>query len=154
MMDPITIISAVSVVAKLCTKIVQGLVVFDEAVKTFSAEINSLTIILFAIGNTFENPVKARSILSSPTTLQHWRNVQQMLSNCRETLEEFERIVIIATQGNPGLSSKPMIWLKLVSREPKIALIRQKLTAYKDMLNMSLQSVTLYVPENHHPSEC
>lgn len=147
-MDPLTIISGVTSLVKLCSKlftIVNDLNLVDESVNVLITEIKSLSTVLVAIENTFKDPIQANAVLSSPIALQHWRNVQQMLENCKETLKEFEVIVRNINRSDSRILHKPVKLINFTRRAGQLELIKQKLIAYREMLNMSLQSVTLYV---------
>src|SRR5208282_4106527 len=148
MIDPLTIVTGVTSLTKLCFKlftVINDLNLVDESVTALIAEIKSLSTVLVAIGNTFTDPVQANAVLSSPISLQHWQNVQQMLENCKETLEEFEGIVKNINESDSRILRKPVKLINLTSSAGPLALVRQKLAAYRGILNMSLQTVTLYV---------
>jgi hypothetical protein len=94
-MDPLTIATGVTSIAKLCSKLftfVRDMNLVDERVNVL-VEIESLKAILVAISNVFNDPVQSSSALSSPIAVQHWQNIQKMLGNCEDTLKEFERMV-------------------------------------------------------------
>jgi hypothetical protein len=95
-MDPLTIATGVTSIAKLCSKLftlVRDMNLVDERVNVLVVEIESLKAILVAISNVFNDPVQSNSALSSPIAVQHWQNIQKMLGNCEDTLKEFERMV-------------------------------------------------------------
>ena len=153
MIDPLTIVTGVTSLTKLCFKlftVINDLNLVDESVNALIAEIKSLSTVLVAIGNTFTDPVQANAVLSSPISLQHWQNVQQMLEDCKETLEEFEGIVKNINESDSRILRKPVKLINLTSRAGPLALVRQKLAAYRGILNMSLQTVTLYVSKRFH----
>ena len=148
MIDPITIATAASGLATACGKLftlINNLFLVDESVRVLIIEIESLSTVLIAIGNTFNDPAQAGDALSSQTAQRHWQNVQRMLENCRETLREFQWIVDNISRSDSRTLRRPAKLISLASRSPQLALIQQKLAAYREMLNMSLQMVTLYV---------
>jgi hypothetical protein len=148
-MDPLSIATGVTSLAKLCSQLftfVNDMNLVDERVNTLVVEIDSLRTVLVAISNVFSDPVQSKSALSSPIAVQHWQNIQQMLGNCEDTLNVFGSMVGKIDVPERGVLRKPAKLITFRNEEGRLSLIKQKLTTYKLMLTMSLQSLTLFVP--------
>jgi hypothetical protein len=118
----------------------------DERVQGLAIEIESLKAVLVAVADIFNDPIQAGLALSSPLSIQHWKNIEQMLGNCKDTLAEFEQLMESLNRSEFRVARKPVKFIAFTNREGRIALIKQKLTTYRGMLTVSLQSFTLCVP--------
>jgi hypothetical protein len=147
-MDPLTIATGIASLVKVCSKlftIVRNMGLIDKRVSVLAIEIESLKTVLVAVADIFNDPIQAELALSSPISLQHWKNIQQMLMYCKDTLTEFERLVESVNQSEFRVARKTAKFIAFTNQEGQISLIRQKLTTYRAMLTMSLQSFTLFV---------
>lgn len=146
-MDPLTIATGVISLGKLCSKLftfIRDMNLVDERVNVLAIEIDSLKTVLVAIANIFNDPDQAGATLSTPIALQHWQNVNQMLQNCKDTLTDFEGIVENIKRPEFRVARKPAKMIALANKEGQLTSIKEKLTTYRVMLTMSLQSVTLF----------
>lgn len=143
-MDPLTIATAAVSITKLCSQIytfIRDMTSVDKSISVLIIEIESLSTVLIAIGNTFNDSVQVTVALSSPIVSQHWQNIQKMLEDCKEALQEFESITENINQSGTQILLKPVQLISLKNSTGKITLIKQKLAAYREMLNMSLHCI-------------
>jgi len=118
----------------------------DERVNALAVEIDVLKTVLGQIATIFNNPVQSGPAFSAPTAIQHWQNVNQMLANCKDTLTEFEGIVEKIHRSEFPVARRAAKMIVLSNKEGKLTMMKEKLTTYKMMLTLSLQSVTLLPP--------
>ena len=151
-MDPITIATTSATLVSTCTKLwgyINKIQNVDTAVQVLQLEITSLSQVLGSIGSSFNDPTLAKAALDKQTghEAQHWQHVKLSMEDCKGTLASLERTLEGVTKVSGGLFRRPKTQIKLDMKAVEIALFQQRLTAYRQTMQLSLQMITVYVPQ-------
>jgi len=154
-MDPISIAATAATIAQQCIRVSSFLYSFircgtniDETVTVLSTEVESLQRNLTAIAESCRLP-SVRSAAQNSEEQAHWDTLEQSLNDCKDTLETLERSLasVQSTRARKGgkfvnFISKRITW---DSTSQELFRIRQKVTAYRETIGLSLQWISLYV---------
>jgi hypothetical protein len=149
-MDPISIATTSATLVSTCTKLwgyINKIQNVDTTVQVLQLEITSLSQVLGSIGSSFNDPTLAKAALEKQTghEAQHWQLVKRSMEDCKGTLASLERILEGVTKVSGGLFRRPKTQIKLDMKAVEIALFQQRLTAYRQTMQLSLQMITVYV---------
>jgi hypothetical protein len=149
-MEPMSILTASGVLLRLCTTIlsyVQKVRTVDDAVRALEIEINefSETINSFTMSltNSFIN--RAISNPSAGHEVQHWKNIEKSLNDCKAPLE---RLVVILEdiQNDDRFLKAPRTLIRLEDKSLEIIALKREIEAYRKTLQFSLQWIAVYGP--------
>jgi Fungal N-terminal domain of STAND proteins len=149
-MDPLSILSSSVNLVSTCSKITSYIYAFinktkvvNTAVQLLGIEVDSLSQALGSISTSFDDPLLANAALDHHP--EHWGIVKRSMDDCKGTLKNLEGILKGFNKADRGflhLSTKQIKW-EMKSEE--ITLHRQRIAAYRDTMQLSLQLITMYV---------
>lgn len=154
-MDPVSIITISAALLRLCATASGYIFTFvsnarnvDTAITTIGVEVNSLSQVLSSINDSFSDGILANAALSSQTghETQHWRNVRQSMEDCKNTLESLIRILENVRGGTRGFLARARNQISFGMNSAEITLLKQRITAYRQTLQLSLQIITVHDP--------
>lgn len=117
----------------------------DSAVQVLQLEINSLSQVLSSIGTSFSDPILAKAALEAQTghEAQHLQHVKRSMEDCKGTLASLERILGGVTKVSRGFLRRPKTQIKLDVKSVEITFLQQRVTAYRQTMQLSLQMITV-----------
>lgn len=130
---------------------VKSIQVVDNDIRVLGVEVDQLSRVLDSISDSFNDPCLADAALESQTGHegQHWRNFRRSLDDCKEILAGLEGILEKVKGREGGFLRRAKSRVKLDMSSGDILLLKQQLAAYRRTMQMSLQLITVYVPDHH-----
>jgi len=128
-----------------------GAATADTKVKGLMADVESFTQVLKLMKNTLEQEQVQSSLQATGHIGNHWNNLstsigdgQKTLVSLQETLEKVNKSVSVL--------DGPRKHLRLKSASEEIGLYQQQIRSYRDTIQLSMQTVILYIrPFPCHP---
>jgi hypothetical protein len=150
MLEPISILTTAATLVTACARVytlADRISNVNKAVGILGIEISLLVRVLDSVGTSLTNSSTASPGVDSQSRhdVQHWNNVRQAMDSCKETLTELEIILDKVNQVDSGLLKRPIMFIKLSMKADDIALLKQKITAYRHTMQLSLQMITVQV---------
>lgn len=151
-MDPLSIAASSAGLVGTCATLMAFIYTYisktnnvDSAVQVLQLEINSLSQVLSSIGTSFSDPILAKAALKAQTghEAQHWQHVKRSMEDCKGTLVSLERILRGVTKVSGGFLRRPKTQIKLDMKSVEIAFLQQRVTAYRQTMQLSLQMITV-----------
>ena len=152
MMDPLSITASAVSLLGVCLKVSvelkkfrQGCAEARTTVTAMLSDVKSLRDILQSMEDTFEE------LDSQPSTGHigtHWTNLSRSLQDGRGTLERLEALLKEVNKDVSFLDA-PRRQIRVKGAAEQIANFRQQIQTYKDALQLSLQTIILYVPHTY-----
>ena len=153
-MDPMSIIGGVASVAQVaatCAKAIQVVARFvsdsknvDSTLNDFHNEIVDLSTTLDMIENA-ELHLKAER-QQPDFEHEHWGYIGILRQRCRGTLLQlYDMLCKVEKANRPGFVRKQVTQAMLDLKLPAISALRAHINSYKQTLQISLQTITLYV---------
>lgn len=120
----------------------------DTTIATLGVEISSLSQVLENIRVSFDDPKikKQALLLQTGHEERHWKSVHQAMKDCGDSLEELEGICknLESTTTRFGwFALKPKKLIKVNMKDQDIALLKQKIAAYRRTMALSFQLITV-----------
>ncbi len=151
-MDPLTVSTAVlaflSVSIKVCVGLRQfrgGAVEADTTINALMGDLGALRRVLESMETTFaEAGVDDDAVVRQTGHIgSHWRSLADALNDGHAALADFDEL-LQALNKQVRVLDEPRRKLRVQSAATKIALFRQQIQAYKDTLQLSLQTIILW----------
>jgi len=146
MADPFSIATGVLAVVGACFKVGQTLRTFCSEVGSVNDtlagilhDVEGLATVLNSIKETFEH-------IAQPSTGHvgvHWANIGRSLADGKNTLHALEETVTKVNKDVAFLDG-PRKQVRLKASEGKINEFRKQIQAFRDAMQLSLQTLTLY----------
>lgn len=150
-MDPLTISTAVLAFLSAAIKVCVGLKQLkDEAkdagtvIHALVTDIGGLRRVLQSMEDTFQEIDDEQVLKETGHIGSHWQNLNQCLNDGYVTLTEFDEMLLELNKTVKVLDQARR-QLRLQSAAARIAQFRQQIQAYKDTLQLSLQTIILLV---------
>jgi hypothetical protein len=149
-MDPVTVgalISQCSHVAGFVYTFINKLRSVEPTLRVLAIEVDSLSNVLGSLKARFEDTVVAEAALASQTGHEgvFWRHVGRALEDCQQALQHLEDLLTGLEKGKRGLFGRPKLMVRYELRKGDIALIKQEIASYHEILKVSLQLITVYL---------
>ncbi|KAK3896726.1 hypothetical protein C8A05DRAFT_39724, partial [Staphylotrichum tortipilum] len=151
-MDPLTISTAVlaflSVSIKVCVGLRQfrgGAAEADTTINALIGDLGALRRVLESMEASFaEAGVDDEAVVRQTGHMgSHWRSLADALNDGHAALADFDEL-LQALNKQVRVLDEPRRRLRVQSAATKIALFRQQIQAYKDTLQLSLQTIILW----------
>lgn len=152
-MDPLSIAAASASLAGTTLKLsktlwdyVQSVIEVDFTVRMFQKEVVCLAECLNAISKTFKHPAIAIAIADGQAEYEGalWTNLDNLLSSCRVTISQLEKILVPLKQIRGGIMRRPLMHLKLSWKSTETSLLQRQIQSYCQLLSVTLSSINLY----------
>jgi len=148
-MDPLTISTAVLAFLSVSIKVCVGLKQFKDGAKEASTTINALISditglrrVLQSMEDTFQDLDDEQVLKETGHIGMHWRNLNQCLVDGYIALTDFDDLMQEVKKTVKVLDESRR-HLRVQAAASKIAQFRQQIQAYKDTLQLSLQTIIL-----------
>jgi len=120
----------------------------DAAIAALGIEVTQLSSVLDSISDSFRDISLANAALSSQTghETKYWTNVKQSMGDCKATLEDLVRVLeTVKTRRNSGVLGAVKGQISFAWNSGEIASLKQKISAYRQTMDLSLQLISVYV---------
>lgn len=148
-MDPLSISTAVLAFLSVAIKVCIGLKQFKDIAKEASTTINAIVSdikglrgVLQSMEDTFQDLDDAQVLKETGHIGTHWRNLHQCLNDGHLSLLDFD-LLLLELNKSVTLLDQARRQVRIQSAAVKIAQFRQQIQAYKDTLQLSLQTTIL-----------
>lgn len=148
-MDPLSISTAVLAFLSVSIKVCVGLRQFRGAASDASITINALLgdlaglrKVLESMEETFQEVDDAAVVNQTGHIGSHWRNLAEALNDGHVALTDFDEL-LQSLNKQVKILDESRRHIRVQSAATKIALFRQQIQAYKDTLQLSLQTIIL-----------
>jgi uncharacterized protein YoxC len=147
-MDPISIATTTGHLVGLCIIIYQFInntKTVDKTVQALAKEIDSLSQVLQALSERFNDPSinSARLELETGHEGQYWRHIKRSMDDCTETLKNLEKVLMGVTKKEDDFLRRPRMQIKWEMKLGDIAALKQQIAAYGKAMQLSLQLITM-----------
>jgi hypothetical protein len=153
MCEPLSITAGVVSLLSVCLKVSvelkklrNGAAEAKTNVTAMLADLKALRSVLESIEESFEEFDSGPALTGHIGT--HWTNLQVLLRDGCDSITKLEGLLVGVNREVSFLDSTRRE-MRLKSAGEQIVLYRQEIQAYKDALQLSLQSVTLFVLLSH-----
>jgi FtsZ-binding cell division protein ZapB len=148
MMDPLSLATTSASLVNTCTQLwsyINKVQNADVTVTVLQVEINELSQVLGSISTSFGDPVMAKVALETQTghEAHHWKNVKRSMEDCKETLASLDRLLRQVTKVCGGYLRRPKLQFKLDTKSVEVTLLKQRIAAYRQTMQLSLQLITV-----------
>lgn len=143
-MDPLSIATAACTAAQICFSILKSYSRFaeaarnvDDTIEGLDSEIRNLGDVLGQVQATFE---------AKPQQMKHWKYTLGLVERCDWTLKQLKMILEkLGSRPHHSVGRNPLKQYKLNKKQPTISILRSHISSYIQMLQISLQTISLYV---------
>ncbi|GAB1321001.1 aldehyde dehydrogenase 3, member A2 [Madurella fahalii] len=149
-MDPFSISTGVLAFTSVSIKVLMGLKQFKDSVKEANTSINALISdisglrrVLHSMEETFQDIEDEQVLRQTGHIGTHWQNLHQCLNDGHNALSEFDTMLVELNKSVKVLDEARRE-IRIQSAATRIALFRQQVQAYKDTLQMCLQTIILW----------
>lgn len=157
-MDPFSISTGVLAFTSVSIKVLMGLKQFRDSAKEAHTSINALIgdisglrRVLQSMEETFQDMEDEQVLQQTGNIGTHWQNLLQCLNDGHDALSEFDTMLVELNK-SVKILDEARRKLRIQSAATRIALFRQQVQAYKDTLQMCLQTIILWVLSCSSPS--
>jgi hypothetical protein len=151
MVEPLSIISGVAGLLSACVKLGfdlkqfhDGAVLANAAVKGLMTDVEGFVNVLNLMKATLEQPNVQSSLHSSGHIGNHWSNISKSIEDAGDTLARLEDTLEKVNKSVKFLDGARK-HLRLKSASEEIAVFHVEIRSYRDTLQLSMQTVILYV---------
>jgi hypothetical protein len=151
-MDPISIAAASAGMVISCGKITRCIYTFlgkaqnvDTTIQALAIEVDALSRVLGSVSSNFYDPSLSVITFRSQTghEAEYWQNVMRSIDDCKETLAILEQIASTLDKSGSGFFLRIKKQIKMDLKSGEIESLRQKISAYRQALSLSLQLITM-----------
>lgn len=152
MTDPLSITTGILGLSKVIWNVGVELKQFRDNAATVNTTVNgllhdveSLGLVLDSMKTTFEEENLRHATLHATGHIgNHWRNIGRSLQDGQDTLKQLEGLIQNINKSVTMLDG-PRKQLRLQNAEEQVANYRHQIQSYRDALQLSLQTMILYV---------
>ena len=148
MLDPITITTSIGALLKAAYSIAvelksfrDSITIVQEKLDGLLQDVEALASVLTSMRDTFEGITAG---VGTDNIGKHWQDISRALENGKETLAQLHECLQEVNRTSKIMDA-PRKQLRLTFATDRLALFRQHVQSYRDALQLSLQTVILYV---------